>query len=181
MHELNPEEGSIFVDYGLVEWFGYYKERPNFPSISEVQSSFPNIRLGPVPAPTTSDSEGYLFQPLEVQHPETIPDMTVRFQTFLARLEQRLASTPSSPTRVLLVTHGYGVQNIVQHLCPGSDILETPECCLSKLVKKRRQRMKTWNNGQETIKSEEEPIVYEEVWVAERVADASHYKHLSNK
>eukprot|EP01102_Stenamoeba_stenopodia_P013415 TRINITY_DN4351_c0_g1_i1.p1 TRINITY_DN4351_c0_g1~~TRINITY_DN4351_c0_g1_i1.p1 ORF type:complete len:118 (+),score=13.75 TRINITY_DN4351_c0_g1_i1:317-670(+) len=70
------------------------------------------------------------IEPNEVKFPESVPALQERFEKFLSKLK----STATNDDRVLCVTHGYGIEMIIELLCPKVQLIETPECCLSHLV-----------------------------------------------
>lgn len=122
--EKGGDEVTIHVDYSLCEWYGYFMTRPTFPSLEEMKQSFPHVSLRPY-------KDNFLaIEPNEVKFPESVPAMQDRFEKFLTQIQ----TNATNDERVLCVTHGYGIEMIIELLCPHVQIVETPECCLSQIV-----------------------------------------------
>jgi broad specificity phosphatase PhoE len=78
----------------------------------------------------TIDSEYQAFC-RELHYPESFDQMMRRYQTTIEHLANQY-----SQNQILIVTHGYGVQFMVECLCPTAEpIYRMPYACLSKLVR----------------------------------------------
>lgn len=111
---------AILVEHGLCEWLctKWFPTAPSLLSAAELRKM----------APTIDESYTSLEQPT---HGEPQSAMIARYvRTFRAIV----AHAASRGANIAIVTHGYGIYAIQDHV---SDIMEVPEphyCCLTRII-----------------------------------------------
>jgi broad specificity phosphatase PhoE len=109
------------VEPGVGEWLkaNWFKTLPTFDYIYSSNSCSYQI-----------DNN---YQPFykQLKYPESLDQMIRRYQATIQHLANKYFQN-----QILIVTHGYGVQYMVEYLCPNADpIYKIPYACLSKLVR----------------------------------------------
>ena len=118
---------EMHIDYGLTEWQTpyYFPTKPESP---------PQIRPDP-----TGDPKFTFHPPVSTAYP--------RFPETVAAMRSRYVQTASiwsnehgKDSIVVLVSHGNGIQSIVESFCPEVFVPEVVRyCCLSQLVRENGQ------------------------------------------
>ncbi|KJE94406.1 hypothetical protein CAOG_05049 [Capsaspora owczarzaki ATCC 30864] len=111
----------VNVEHGLAEFMckAWFEAKPEMLSLEDMVAQVPTMNL-------EYQSQMSFF------YPETIEMMSRRYQ----RCIRNIVALLGPDEHCVIVTHGYGVQFIVEDLDPSAVVMETPYSCISVVTEK---------------------------------------------